>query len=97
MIDDSGKPGGLEHDLIEAFALELGVGVKYTVVPPAEIEPRMAAGEAHIATAWLNTPEGIDQKATPPILQKATIFWFSMKPRCQFLKMMNCRAKQFTP
>jgi len=73
MIDDSGKPGGLEHDLIEAFALELGVGVKYTVVPPAEIEPRMAAGEAHIATAWLNTPEGINQKATPPILQSHDI------------------------
>ena len=73
MIDDSGKPGGLEHDLIEAFALELGVGVKYTVVPPAEIEPRMAAGEAHIATAWLNTPEGVDQKVTPPILQSHDI------------------------
>jgi membrane-bound lytic murein transglycosylase F len=59
--------------LIEAFALELGVGVKYTVVPPAEIEPRMAAGEAHIATAWLNPPEGVDQKATPPILQSHDI------------------------
>lgn len=73
LIDDSGKPGGLEHDLIEAFARELGVGVKYTVVPPVEIEARMAAGEAHVATAWLNVPKDIDQKATPPILQSHDI------------------------
>ncbi|HSG22294.1 MAG TPA: transporter substrate-binding domain-containing protein, partial [Azonexus sp.] len=69
VTDDAGIPSGLEHDLIEAFAFELGVGVKYIVVPPTEIAPRMAAGEAHIATAWLNTPEeGEEQKATPPIL-----------------------------
>lgn len=69
MTDDSGMPGGLEHDLIEAFALELGVGVKYIVVPRAEIASRLAAGEAHIATAWLDSPENDEQKTTPPILQ----------------------------
>jgi len=73
MIDDSGIPGGLEHDLIEAFALELGVGVKYIVVSPAEIALRLAAGEAHIAAAWLNSPEDDEQKATPPILQSHDI------------------------
>ena len=60
---------GLEHDLIEAFAAELGVGVKYEVVAPEEIEAVIGAGKAHIAAGWLSEPGTIDQKATPPILQ----------------------------
>ncbi|MBK9786340.1 MAG: hypothetical protein IPP59_20335 [Betaproteobacteria bacterium] len=55
------QKAGVEHDLIEAFALELGVGVKYTVVPRLKLN-LMAAGEAHIATAWLNTPRALTKK-----------------------------------
>lgn len=69
VADDASTNSGLEHDLIEAFALELGVGVKYIVVPPAVIEPRLSAGEAHLAAGWLNPPDDVQQKTTPPILQ----------------------------
>ena len=68
VADDASTTSGLEHDLIEAFALELGVGVKYIVVPPDEIEPRLNAGEAHLATGWLNLPDDAQQKSTPPIM-----------------------------
>lgn len=68
-VDHSGAVVGLEHDLIEAFAAELGVGVKYEVVAPEEIEAVIGAGKAHIAAGWLSEPGTIDQKATPPILQ----------------------------
>ena len=68
VADESSTNSGLEHDLIEAFALELGVGVKYIVAPAGEIEARLNAGEAHLATGWLNSPDIAEQKATPPIL-----------------------------
>ena len=67
--EDGGTTNGLEHDLIEAFAQELGVGVKYIVTEPAEIAARMASGEAHIAIGWLPPPDNEQQKTTPPLLQ----------------------------
>lgn len=71
--DDQGAIQGLEHDLIEAFAQELGVGVRYLVVAPDEIEPALAAGKAHLAAAWLPAPGDGRQKATPPILQSGDV------------------------
>ena len=71
--DDQGAILGLEHDLIEAFALELGVGVKYLVVPPDEIAATLDAGKAHLGVAWLPAPADSQQKATPPILQTADV------------------------
>jgi len=68
-VDHSGAVVGLEHDLIEAFAAELGVGVRYEIVAPEEIEAAISAGKAHIAAGWLHEPLGTDQRATPPILQ----------------------------
>ena len=68
-VDDSGTVNGLEHDLVEAFAQELGVGVQYVVVPADEIAARSAAGEAHIAIGWLPQPPEGQQRSTPPILQ----------------------------
>ncbi|MBS1161766.1 MAG: mltF [Proteobacteria bacterium] len=66
--DDSDPASGLEHDLIEAFARELGVGVKYLIAEPTEIAARMAAGEAHIAIGWLSLPDDAAQRVTPPLL-----------------------------
>ncbi|MGE5471053.1 MAG: membrane-bound lytic murein transglycosylase MltF [Bacteroidota bacterium] len=68
-VEDTGAANGLEHDLIEAFAQELGVGVKYIVAEPGEIAARLARGEAHIAIGWLPMPEEGQGKATPAIMQ----------------------------
>ena len=71
--DDKGAILGIEHDLVEAFAQELGVGIKYLVVSPQEIEPSLQAGKAHLAVAWLPLPTDNSQKATPAILQSADV------------------------
>ena len=71
--DDTGTILGIEHDLIEAFAQELGVGVKYLLVSPSEIEPALEAGKAHLAAAWLPLPTDNRQKTTPPILQSSDV------------------------
>jgi membrane-bound lytic murein transglycosylase F len=71
--DDKGTFLGIEHDLVEAFAQELGVGVKYLVVSPSEIEPALEAGKAHLAVAWLPLPTDSSQKTTPPILQSSDV------------------------
>ncbi len=65
--EDKGQVSGLEHDLVEAFAEELGVGVKYVVVPPEEIDTHLNNGKAHLAAAWLAPPDHSLIKTTPPI------------------------------
>ncbi len=72
-LDDKGAVVGLEHDLIEAFAQELGVGVKFEVVPPDEIDAALDAGKAHLAAAWLPLPADAGEKTTPPILQTSDV------------------------
>jgi len=67
VTDEEGTKSGLEHDLVEAFALELGVAVKYIVVPPEQIAPKLAAGQAHLAAAWLSPSTGTNLKSTPPL------------------------------
>ncbi len=71
--DDKGATHGIEHDLIEAFAHELGVGVNYLVVPRQEIEPALSAGKAHLAAAWLQPHGDPTHKMTPPILQSSDV------------------------
>ena len=65
--DDNGNPIGLEYDLTQAFAQELGVDVKYEIVEPGELESRLANTKYHIATAWLSPGSNSDLQATPPI------------------------------
>jgi len=65
--DDNGNPIGLEYDLTQAFAQELGVGVKYEIVEPVELESKLASTQYHIATAWLSPESHGDNQATPPI------------------------------
>lgn len=71
--DDSGSAIGLEHDLVDAFAQELGVGVKYVVVPPEQVAATLDAGKAHLAAAWLPLPDDPKQKATPAFLQTSDV------------------------
>ena len=70
--DDTGKVLGLEHDLIEAFAQELGVGVRYLLVAPDQIATTLATGKAHLAAAWLPAPSA-EQQATPAIMQTSDV------------------------
>jgi membrane-bound lytic murein transglycosylase F len=72
-LDDKGAVVGLEHDLIEAFAQELGVGVKFEVVAPDEIDAVLDAGKAHLAAAWLPMPAETGEKSTPPILRTSDV------------------------
>jgi len=65
--EENNQVSGLEHDLVEAFALELGVAVKYLVVSPEEIESQLANNKAHFAAAWLSPPENSKIKTTPNI------------------------------
>jgi membrane-bound lytic murein transglycosylase F len=65
--EENNQASGLEHDLVEALAQELGVGIKYLVVSPEEIEPHLSNGKAHLAAAWLSPPENSKIKTTPNI------------------------------
>ncbi len=66
---ENGSTTGLEHDLIEAFAQELGVGVEYVVVGPDELESSIARGRYHLAAAWLSPGNNPGVQATPAIFQ----------------------------
>jgi membrane-bound lytic murein transglycosylase F len=65
--DANGNAGGLEHDLAETFAQELGVGVKYIVATPETLAGELASSRYHIAAAWLSPPPEGELKATPAI------------------------------
>lgn len=67
--DDNGNINGLEHDLAEAFARELGVAVKYVMVRPEEMEAQLARGNYHLAAAWLSPLAERQIQATPPIFE----------------------------
>ena len=67
--DENGTPSGLEHDLIEAFALELGVGVKYIVTPRSEFSDALTANNYHFAAGWLSPEQKEAIKTTAPIFQ----------------------------
>ncbi|WP_306607772.1 membrane-bound lytic murein transglycosylase MltF [Azonexus sp.] len=72
MADDTASANGLEHDLTTAFAEELGVGVKYQVVPPNELEEKIAGGAYHLAAAWLS-PVYENILASPPLFNTRDI------------------------
>jgi membrane-bound lytic murein transglycosylase F len=65
--DDNGAANGLEHDLLEAFAQELGVGVKYRVVKPEELAAELDDGNYHVAAGWFSPEENTPYQATSPI------------------------------
>lgn len=71
--DDTDKVVGLEHDLIEAFAQELGVEVQYLVVPPEEVKPKLARGKAHFAASWFSPGQNDGLKTSPPFLHSSDV------------------------
>lgn len=54
--EEDSTPSGLEYDLIQTFAQEQGLSVRFIVVPRHEIQERLANHEAHLAAGWL-TPD----------------------------------------
>ena len=71
--DETGATSGLEYDLIEAFAQELGVGVRYIIASPEEFPARLARGEAHFAAAWHAPTDDPALKPTPPFLHSRDV------------------------
>lgn len=65
--DDNGNPSGLEYDLTQAFAQELGVDVKYIVVQPEELETHLVGSRYHLAAAWLSPSTDETMQSTPAI------------------------------
>ena len=65
--DETTQFGGLERDLVEAFAQELGVAVRYVVASPEEVESQLTNDKAHLAAAWLAPPQDDKIKTTPPV------------------------------
>ncbi len=63
--DENGTESGFEYDLVDAFARELGVGVRRIVVPAEEIGPRLARGDAHFAAGWRTPEDNPDLLAGP--------------------------------
>jgi membrane-bound lytic murein transglycosylase F len=68
-LDDNGHPTGLEYDLTQAFAQELGVGVKYIVAERDQLAGRLTTEQYHIAAAWLSPADDSELQVTPPIYQ----------------------------
>ncbi|MDE2440415.1 MAG: membrane-bound lytic murein transglycosylase MltF [Betaproteobacteria bacterium] len=71
--DENGNPAGLEYDLTQAFAQELGVGVKYIVAAPETLESQLAESRYHLAAAWLSPSNDPSLLTTPPIFQTRDI------------------------
>ena len=67
--DDNGNPGGLERDLIEAFAQELGVGVKYEVAEASRFAERLVGTRYHIAAGWMSPVGHSPLQTSEPIFQ----------------------------
>ncbi|WP_169729496.1 membrane-bound lytic murein transglycosylase MltF [Azovibrio restrictus] len=67
---ESGAEGeeasGLEHDLVQLFAAELGVAVRFVVVPRHEIRERLARHEGHLAAGWLTPSPDTQFKYSNP-------------------------------
>jgi len=71
--DDNGNPSGIEYDLTQTFAQELGVGVRYVVAEPEELAAQLAESKYHLAAAWLSPIASSTIQATPAIFQTRDI------------------------
>ena len=71
--DDNGNPSGLEYDLTQAFAQELGVAVKYVVVAPEQLNQALDESQYHLAAAWLSPGDDPAIETTPPIFESRDV------------------------
>lgn len=66
-------PSGLEHDLIQMFAEELGVTARFKVVPRHEIRERLARHQGHLAAGWLTPTPDTEFRYGPPHLESRDV------------------------
>ncbi len=65
--DENDSISGLEYDLTETFAQELGVEVKYIVASPGELKEQIGGYHYHLAAAWLSPRPEDGITASPPV------------------------------
>jgi len=67
---DIDAPSGFEHEVLLMFAREVGVPVRFVVVPRHEIRQRLAKHEGHMAAGWLfPIPNDTHFPASAPLLE----------------------------
>jgi membrane-bound lytic murein transglycosylase F len=70
---EGGTPTGFEHDLVRMFADELGVPVRFVVVPRHEIHERLLRHEAHLAAGWFSPAPGKSFVYSAPFLSTSDV------------------------
>jgi len=65
--DDDGNDAiaGFERDLVERFAAELGVEVRFVIAQAKDFAQKLHAGRAHFAAAWQTPANGASSSASP--------------------------------
>jgi len=94
-LDADGNFIGLEHDLVELFALQMGVPVRYVEVDNyAHVLPKLEHGQAHMAAAGLSvTPEHSRRFLfAPPYMEvQQVLVYNSTMPRPRNLKELEAK------
>ncbi len=69
-----GVVSGFEHDLVQLFAEELGLKVRFVVARrDQEIVERLKRGEAHLAAAWLSAVDDPSVRAGPSYFASSNV------------------------
>lgn len=68
-LGDPDKFSGFEHDLVEMFANELGIGIRRVIAPPGDFSSQLKAHNVHLAMAWLSPQKDVEYAFSPPLLQ----------------------------
>ena len=66
---DPNNTSGFEHDLIELFAKELGIGIRHVIAPPGEFSAQLKAHNVHLAAAWLTPQANTEYSFSPAFMQ----------------------------
>lgn len=64
---------GLEKDLVETFARELGVEVSWRTVAPEKLADELARSRYHLAAAWLSADGSNAMQQSPAILSSRDV------------------------
>ena len=94
-LDADGNFIGLEHDLVELFARDLGVPVRYIEVDSyADVLPRLEHGQAHMAAAGLSmTPDRAQRFLFSPSYMEVqqVLVYNTTLPRPRSLKELEAK------
>jgi membrane-bound lytic murein transglycosylase F len=72
--DETLGASGFDHDLVQLFARELGIGIRFVLATSdAEIHQRLTRHEAHIAAAWLTPHEDPGIRSSSPYFHSSNV------------------------